>query len=97
MVTLCVNRPYPTLSDLLKFIREQNGFIRLLVISMERSPKELVESLQETNSQNPVHMNSTDGSILINEIVSDFSQAIHCRKKIKARTTSQSFREYRHL
>jgi len=52
MVTLCLSRPYPTLNDLLRFMREQYGFIRMVVISMERSPKELVESLAK-NDANP--------------------------------------------
>lgn len=51
MVTICVNRPYPDLGDLLSFIREQCGFIRVLVISMERSPKELTISLREEQNQ----------------------------------------------
>ncbi len=60
MVTLCVSRPYPDMSDLLRFMREQFGFIRVIVVSMERcrdfieisgcmtrcrSPKELVKTL----------------------------------------------------
>eukprot|EP01114_Cavostelium_apophysatum_P006730 TRINITY_DN18172_c0_g1_i1.p1 TRINITY_DN18172_c0_g1~~TRINITY_DN18172_c0_g1_i1.p1 ORF type:complete len:331 (-),score=47.96 TRINITY_DN18172_c0_g1_i1:458-1378(-) len=48
MVTLCLSRPYPSLNDLLRFIREQHGFIRLVVISMERSPKEIVETLPKS-------------------------------------------------
>lgn len=47
MVTICLTRPYPTLNELLKYIREQTGFIRLVVISMERSPKELIETLSK--------------------------------------------------
>lgn len=59
MLTLCVNRPYPKLDDLLQFIRTQTGFIRVCVISMERSPRELVDSLGKTlNTTYPMlHMN----------------------------------------
>lgn len=45
VVTLCLNPPYPHLKDILSFIRAQHGFIRLCVLSMERSPKELLDSL----------------------------------------------------
>lgn len=45
MVTLCVCRPYPNISDLLRFMREQIGFIRVIVISLERSPKEMMREL----------------------------------------------------
>jgi len=46
MVTLCLNRPFPNLKQLLEFIREQHGFIRILILSTERSPKEIVSCLQ---------------------------------------------------
>jgi hypothetical protein len=46
MVTLSVCRPYPSLSEIIKFMRNQYGFIRLIVISMERSLKELANCLE---------------------------------------------------
>jgi hypothetical protein len=47
MMTLVVSKPFPNLSNILAFVREQYGFIRLLVLSFERSPKELIEDLQK--------------------------------------------------
>eukprot|EP01116_Phalansterium_solitarium_P001763 TRINITY_DN11581_c0_g1_i1.p1 TRINITY_DN11581_c0_g1~~TRINITY_DN11581_c0_g1_i1.p1 ORF type:complete len:422 (+),score=103.88 TRINITY_DN11581_c0_g1_i1:59-1324(+) len=45
MVTLCISRPYADLTQLLNFMRDQCGFIRLILISMERSPNDLLSSL----------------------------------------------------
>lgn len=50
VVTLCVNSPFPQLSDLLSFIRNQYGFIRVLIVSLERSPKEIVQSIQNNET-----------------------------------------------
>jgi hypothetical protein len=47
-VTLCVSPPFPRLERLLKFIRQEYGFIRLVTISFERSPAALVESIQRS-------------------------------------------------
>lgn len=49
VVTLCVNRPYPKLDALLSFMRDQFGFIRVIIISTERSPKDLVQSVQSSS------------------------------------------------
>ncbi|PRP80922.1 hypothetical protein PROFUN_11363 [Planoprotostelium fungivorum] len=45
MVTLCVSRPYPDMSSLLRFLREQYGFIRIIVVSME-SCEEIEKKLE---------------------------------------------------
>eukprot|EP01119_Soliformovum_irregulare_P025878 TRINITY_DN9697_c0_g1_i2.p1 TRINITY_DN9697_c0_g1~~TRINITY_DN9697_c0_g1_i2.p1 ORF type:complete len:329 (-),score=54.43 TRINITY_DN9697_c0_g1_i2:6-905(-) len=57
MVTVSLNRPYPSLKSLMRFIREQVGFIRVFVISMERSPKQLLHSLSQKLSGLTVSLN----------------------------------------
>lgn len=47
MVTFCVSKPFPNLQQILSFVRQEIGFIRLIVISMERSPKTMIDSLKE--------------------------------------------------
>lgn len=47
MVTFCVCKPYPNLKRIISFVRQEIGFIRLVVLSMERSPKYLIDSLKQ--------------------------------------------------
>lgn len=50
IATFCINKPYPNLTAILSYLRDLYGFVRMIIISMERSPKELLESLQNLNN-----------------------------------------------
>ena len=47
VVTLLIERPFPRLDSLLAFLRKQSGFVRFVILSLQRSPGELVKSMEE--------------------------------------------------
>ena len=47
VVTLLIERPFPRLDSILQFLRRQTGFVRFIVLSLQRSPGELIKSMEE--------------------------------------------------
>ena len=45
MLTLVVDRPLPKLDAIISELRSQRGFLRVLVISSERSPNDIAAAL----------------------------------------------------
>jgi hypothetical protein len=45
VVTISLELPLPNISELLAFIRQQRGFIKLIEFSLERSPRQIMDSI----------------------------------------------------
>lgn len=48
VVSVSISNPIPDLSSILAFLRVQRGFIRFVELSLERSPREILDSVNQT-------------------------------------------------
>lgn len=63
IITLSIEYPFPSLSEILANLRKHSGFVKLIEITLERSPSKIVESVNTSKSTGSVKVDTYTGSV----------------------------------
>lgn len=64
MLVLCLDRPFPNLNKIMHLVLQYAGFVRFVVVSLDRSPRAILQRMMQTPVLPTVDANSsTRGSV----------------------------------